>query len=67
MPSAAPVTAMTANANSYALAPFEKNKKKPGDDLLSHHEGSTIGVEELNFRVRNGNGCGLFTIVTRQI
>jgi hypothetical protein len=41
-------------------------KEKPGDDLLSHHEGSTIGVEELNFRVRNGNGCGLFTIVTRQ-
>ena len=41
------------------------NKKKPGDDLLSHLEGSTIGVEELNFRVRNGNGCGLFTIVTR--
>ena len=43
------------------------NKKKPGDDLLSHREGSTIGVEELNFRVRYGNGCGLFTIVTRQI
>ncbi len=41
-------------------------KKKPGDDLLSHREGSTIGVEGLNFRVRNGNGCGPFTIITRQ-
>ena len=28
--------------------------------------GSTIGVGELNFRVRNGNGCGLSTIITRQ-
>ena len=43
-----------------------QNKKKPGDDLLSHHEGSTIGVRELNFRVRNGNGCGLSTIITGQ-
>ena len=42
-------------------------KKKPGDDLLSHHEGSTIGVRELNFRVRNGNGCGLSTIITGHI
>ena len=41
-----------------------RNKKKPGDDLLSRHEGSTIGVGELNFRVRNGNGCGLSTIIT---
>ena len=24
---------------------------------------STIGAEELNFRVRNGNGCGLSVIV----
>jgi hypothetical protein len=31
----------------------------PGDDLLSHALGarSTIGAEELNCRVRNGNGC----------
>ncbi len=27
---------------------------------------TTIGAEELNFRVRNGNGCGLFAIVTRR-
>ena len=27
---------------------------------------TTIGAEELNFRVRNGNGCGLFAIATRR-
>jgi hypothetical protein len=26
---------------------------------------TTIGAEELNFRVRNGDGCGLFAIITR--
>ena len=26
---------------------------------------TTIGAKELNFRVRNGNGCDLFAIVTR--
>ena len=25
---------------------------------------TTIGAEELNFRVRNGNGCDLFAIIT---
>ena len=28
---------------------------------------STIGVEGLNFRVRNGNGCDPHTIITRHI
>ena len=28
---------------------------------------TTIGAEELNFRVRYGNGCDLFAIITRQI
>ena len=27
---------------------------------------TTIGAEELNFRVRHGNGCDLFAIITRQ-
>ena len=27
---------------------------------------TTIGAEELNCRVRNGNGCGLFAIATKQ-
>ena len=53
--------------NGGATKQMPRNKKKPGDDLLSHHEGSTIGVGELNFRVRNGNGCGLSTIITGQM
>ncbi len=28
---------------------------------------TTIGAEELNFRVRHGNGCDLFANVTRQV
>ena len=38
----------------------------PGNDLLSHTglPCSTIGAERLNFRVRNGNGCGPFAIKT---
>ena len=42
----------------------EQKKKKPGDDLISR-KSSTIGAEELNCRVRYGNGCVLFAIVTR--
>ena len=41
-------------------------KKKPGDDLLSR-DSSTIGAEELNFRVRDGNGWDLFAMITRQL
>jgi hypothetical protein len=41
--------------------------KKPGDDLLFHRTGSTIGVEGLNFRVRDGNGCFPLTIITRHV
>ena len=40
-------------------------KKKPGDDLLSRNS-STIGAEELNFRVRDGNGWNLFAMITRR-
>jgi hypothetical protein len=39
--------------------------KKPGDDLLSHIECSTIGAGGLNDRVRDGNGCGPAAKVTR--
>jgi hypothetical protein len=28
---------------------------------------TTIGAEELNFRVRDGNGCDLFAIGTRPV
>ena len=41
-------------------------KKKPGDDLLSR-DSSTIGAEELNFRVRDGNGWDLFAMITRRL
>ena len=38
---------------------------RSGGDLLSRVLGrSTIGSEELNFRVRDGIGCSLFDITT---
>ena len=42
--------------------------KKPGTVLLSHEVAlrSIIGAGELNFRVRDGNGCGLSAISTRK-
>ena len=43
------------------------NKKKPGDDLLSHGNRSTIGAIELDFCVRYGNRYNLNAIITRQI
>ena len=48
--------------------PWE-DKKKPGDVLLSHTENpcSTIGAKELNFRVRDGIGCGLFAMITGKL
>ena len=34
----------------------------------SHRETpTTIGAEELNFRVRHGNGCDLFAIATKPL
>ena len=40
--------------------------KKNGNDLLFHTglPCSTIGATELNFRVRDGIGCGLLAITT---
>ena len=38
---------------------------EPGNYLLSHSfKSSIIGLEGLNFRVRNGTGCGPFSIAT---
>ena len=34
--------------------------------LPHSHPCSTIGAEELNFRVRDGNGCFLFAIATEK-
>ena len=43
-------------------------KKYSGSVLLSHPiSGSTIGAKELNFRVRNGNGCFLLAIATEKL
>lgn len=42
--------------------------KKLGGVLLSQGETpTTIGAEELNFRVRHGNGCDLFAIATKPL
>ena len=38
--------------------------KKAGSYLLSRNESSIIGVRELDFRVRNGNGYYLSTMAT---
>ena len=40
-----------------------------GNVLLSHTSlpYSTIGATELNFRVRDGNGCILYAIVTSKL
>ena len=41
-------------------------KRSPGSDLLSQRLlASIIGEEELNFRVRNGIGCDLFSMAAR--
>ncbi len=43
-----------------------REKKSPGDDLLSHQwTGSIIGAGGLNFRVRNGIGWIPSAVVTR--
>ena len=39
-------------------------QKKTGSYLLSRNESSIIDVRELDFRVRNGNGYYLSTMVT---
>ena len=49
-------------------APLEKerlkNKSRRRPTLPPRRQGSTIGAEELNFRVRDGNGCFLLAITT---
>lgn len=43
----------------------ESLSKEPGDDLLFHRYGSTIGAAVLNFSVRNGKRWFHCAIVTR--
>ena len=46
----------------------KKAKKSRRRSTLPHsHPCSTIDVKELNFRVRDGIGCGLFAIITGKI
>ncbi len=45
---------------------IRKKKKKPCNNLLSRIIYSIIGVRELDFRVRDGNGYYLSTITTWQ-
>ncbi len=44
--------------------PFSIAWRRP---TLTGETPTTIGAEELNFRVRYGNGCDLFAIATKQI
>ena len=45
-----------------------KTKKSRQRSTLPHsHPCSTIDAKELNFRVRDGIGCGLFAIITGKI
>ena len=41
---------------------YEKDRRRP--TLPLGFPSSTIGAKELNFRVRDGNGCRLFAIAT---
>ena len=52
--------------NTPLLTTLRMNKKKPGSILLSHLISSIIGVRELDFRVRDGNGYDLSTMATGQ-
>ena len=51
-------TSISASLSFFCLATSYSHRGKPP---------TTIGAEELNFRVRNGNGCDLFAIVTKHI
>ena len=48
----------------FSIKRHKKEKKKSGSYLLSRDEPSIIGVRELDFRVRNGNGYYLSTMAT---
>ncbi len=42
---------------------IKKSRRRP--TLPLRCRSSTIGAEGLNYRIRNGNGCGPFAITTR--
>ncbi len=43
----------------------KKTRQRP--TFPQNHSCSIIGAVELNFRVRDGNGCGLYAMVTGKI
>ena len=47
--------------------PFDSNLIRRRPTLPPGFPGSTIGAEELNFRVRDGNGCILSAMVTGKL
>ena len=55
-------------ADAAVAAHTRKNKKSRRLSTLPHsHPCSTIDAKELNYRVRDGIGCGLFAIITGKI
>ena len=42
---------------------IKKSRRRP--TLPLRCRSSTIGAEGLNYRIRNGNGCGPFAVTTR--
>src|SRR5688572_15925251 len=47
-----------------SISGFSGKKSRRRPTLPHGYPCSTIGSEELNFRVRDGIGCGLFEIIT---
>ena len=45
----------------------EQKKSRRRSTLPRSHPRSTIDAKELNFRVRDGIGCGLFAVITGKI
>ena len=59
---------MLNNKKHTKKAPSSRGLKDLGSDLLSHMKVcSIIGDEELNFRVRNGFECTLFSLAAKNM
>ena len=56
-----------ANDAATTKMPNKIKKSRQRSTLPHSHPCSTIDAKELNFRVRDGIGCGLFAIITGKI
>ena len=56
-----------ANDDATTQTPRKNEKSRQRSTLPHSHPCSTIDAKELNFRVRDGIGCGLFAIITGKI